>query len=245
MSAHRTLIIADAHVSEANGNVESFFKLLEKLESIPGDIVFLGDVFDLWVGFRRYQAWFHRKFITWCKEQKAKRAIGLIEGNHEFFVEKNFGDAFSWCHPEGCVFKNLLLVHGDMINSRDHKYLRFRRFTKNALAAVVVRILPWGVRITDGLKQKLKTTNMAYKTYLPEQEILLFARQQRALNSGSSESKTSLSLVFGHFHIQKEWELGDGARVFSMPAWVDTGLVAAFDDSENSRPIYMNVKDLH
>jgi len=49
----KTVIITDAHVHPGFGNAESFFAMLTVLESLPVDVVFLGDVFDLWIALPR------------------------------------------------------------------------------------------------------------------------------------------------------------------------------------------------
>src|SRR5210317_281851 len=48
------IIITDAHISKAKGNHAIFFKMLESLEKNNQDLIFLGDIFDLWVALPRY-----------------------------------------------------------------------------------------------------------------------------------------------------------------------------------------------
>jgi UDP-2,3-diacylglucosamine pyrophosphatase LpxH len=80
------IIIADAHIDEACGNDTDFFRMLHALENNDHDVVFLGDIFDLWIALPRYEKNSHRQFLSWCQEQKSHRSIGFIEGNHEYFV---------------------------------------------------------------------------------------------------------------------------------------------------------------
>jgi hypothetical protein len=81
-------MIADAHISRTQGNVEAFFEMLAALEDGPSDVVFLGDIFDLWVALPRYENEQHRMFLSWCQRQKGHRRIGFVEGNHEFFLRR-------------------------------------------------------------------------------------------------------------------------------------------------------------
>ena len=64
------IIITDAHVSKIKGNDASFLKMLEALEKNSQDLIFLGDIFDLWIALPRYEDDIHREFISWCREQK-------------------------------------------------------------------------------------------------------------------------------------------------------------------------------
>jgi len=43
------IIIADAHIDESRGNESAFFQMLEAIEKTDHDIVFLGDIFELWI----------------------------------------------------------------------------------------------------------------------------------------------------------------------------------------------------
>ena len=57
------IIITDAHISETKGNHAIFFKMLEFLERNNHDLIFLGDIFELWVALPRYEEKIHREFI--------------------------------------------------------------------------------------------------------------------------------------------------------------------------------------
>ena len=90
------ILIADAHVNVAAGTHRPFFRMLAALEKTKEDIVFMGDIFDLWIALPGFEQAVHHHFLTWCRQQKAHREIGYIEGNHEFFLSEEKGDAFSW-----------------------------------------------------------------------------------------------------------------------------------------------------
>ncbi len=76
------IIITDAHISKTKGNHAIFFKMLEFLEKNNQDLIFLGDIFDLWVALPRYEEEIHQDFIAWCRIQKSHRTIGYMEGNY-------------------------------------------------------------------------------------------------------------------------------------------------------------------
>ena len=59
------IIITDAHISNENRNVVDFFFMLEKLAANDDDIVFLGDIFDLWIGFNNCGIRFKRYPFIW------------------------------------------------------------------------------------------------------------------------------------------------------------------------------------
>lgn len=185
-------IISDSHVSEANGNVEAFFEMLRALEGRPEPVVFLGDIFDLWVSLPRYEEPNQKRFLQWCKQQKATREVGFIEGNHEFFMVARHGDCFSWSDGWGHRREKLLFVHGDTINRDDHKYLRWRKLSKNPVMRTFVRFLPGGPKLVHKVKAGMKQTNDAFRYTLPESHLRDFA--DRCGKDGISH------VLVGHFH---------------------------------------------
>ncbi|MCB1051602.1 MAG: metallophosphoesterase [Acidobacteria bacterium] len=209
------ILVSDAHVHPGFGNVKPFFSMLEGLAQRDCDVFFLGDIFELWIGIKRYEKSYHHQFLEWCRAEKARRQLGFIEGNHEFFVVERHRSAFSWsdCARYVDASRDLCLVHGDLVNPEDRAYLRFRRLTKNPLMRELVRFLPFGPRLADRLKKKLKTTNQSFRIHFPESHILN-ALQQCAQSA----------LIMGHFH-RPFSRNQDGGQVWVAPAWLDGGLV--------------------
>ena len=80
------VIITDAHVSAGTRAAEAFFRMLAKLSAGPHGVIFLGDIFDLWIALPRYETGLQHEFLKWCRREKARRTVGYVEGNHEFFV---------------------------------------------------------------------------------------------------------------------------------------------------------------
>jgi UDP-2,3-diacylglucosamine pyrophosphatase LpxH len=210
MTRRCLIIIADAHVQEDHDEAE-FFAMLSALQSHTTDVVFLGDIFELWIGFDRYEKSHHRRFLQWCANELPQREIGFVEGNHEFFVARNHGESFTWwsedsfAHPELPV----CFAHGDKVNRKDLPYLRFRRLARSRPMRLLVRILPWGRSWVDWLRRKLKKTNAAFRGALPREEI------QRAWQ----ESPRPI-LALGHFHQPFSLRAGQN-QVWVCPAWLE------------------------
>jgi UDP-2,3-diacylglucosamine pyrophosphatase LpxH len=232
MIKDRTMIIADAHISGVNGNADRFFAMLRELETFHGDIVFLGDIFDLWIGWKRYLRPEHFRFLNWCAEQKKVRSGGFIEGNHEFYICRHFSTSFSWCSRESYKMNSMRLEHGDLMNPRDRNYLLFRRLSNHILTSYVFCVLPWGPTLVHYLKRKLKTTNMAYRKHMPEDEINEYANRIFSMLGESSTSLTTQTIVFGHFHTGRHWSHPSGNDLISLPAWLNREEVSLFEDGK-------------
>jgi UDP-2,3-diacylglucosamine hydrolase len=218
------IIITDAHISKAAGNHATFFRMLASLESHQQDLIFLGDIFDLWVALPRYEDDAQRQFVAWCREQKKHRTIGFMEGNHEYYLARNRAQDFSWCSAAAWrrVNSGTLLVHGDRINKRDRNYLWFRMIAKNPVAQFIMRVLPLGPRMAASLKRGLKNTNMNFRLQLPREEIDLFADARFA---------EGIDTIFvGHFHREYTYHHSDFKTLYVLPDWFSTGIVTVFDE---------------
>ena len=92
----KIIFIADAHLVDAADSSDGFFEFLKKIGESEYQIVFLGDIFELWIAFDAYEEPIHRRFLEWCRTEKERRMVGFLEGNHEFYVAWRHGDAFTW-----------------------------------------------------------------------------------------------------------------------------------------------------
>ena len=222
------IIISDAHVNEATGNHAQFFEMLTAFESCDHDLIFLGDIFDLWIALPRYEREIHQRFLAWCKNQKEHRSICFIEGNHEYFLAAKKKDFFSWCTDEafwqnknGTVF-----CHGDQVNRLDRNYLTFRKVAKNGIAKQILRFLPFGPRFVEYLKVRIEETNLDFRKHLPVQEIETFA-EQRFREGGRT-------IFVGHFHRMYCHQSSAGGELHTVHGWMGTGMVTLFDEEQRT-----------
>ncbi len=217
------ILIADAHVSKVRGNAPAFFRLLEALARCDDDLVFMGDIFDLWVALPRYENELHRRFLAWCRRERRRRVIGFLEGNREFFVAASHKSAFSWCSP-GPWYRDragLLFCHGDQINQKDYRYLTFRKISKNRVARLILKVLPLGPALAEHLKRRLKYTNPAFRRRLPVEQIEAFAE---------ARFRDGVRTAFaGHFHRSYTYGGPPGPQMHTLPGWIGTGRVSRYN----------------
>lgn len=220
MSRSPLVLVTDAHISEPQGNTKPFFEMLAVLGQGAGDVVFLGDIFDLWIALPRYEVAQHRRFLSWCRHQKARRRIGFVEGNHEFFLARRHGAAFTWCTPRAWWqdAEGNLFCHGDRINRHDRRFRAFRRLTKNPFARILLHALPSGPRLVRHIKNRMKGTNRAFRKSLPLEQIRDFA--ERRFQDGASR------VFLGHFHQAFHCRGAHGGDLFSLPDWYSGGWIS-------------------
>ena len=219
--SQRWLMIADAHLTCCKPEDE-FFRMLDAAARLPGEIgiIFLGDVFDLWIALPGYENDEHRRFLDWCRREKTKRKVVFLEGNHEFFVAKNYGDAFTYAGEDMYQDGLLQWLHGDRINREDRGYAFLRFMIRNRVMRWLLRLAgpTFGPRFAHYVRERLRNTNQAHKHYFPEPHAL------RYLSSCPPDS-----VVFaGHFH-DRVTKAADGRTLEVLPAYFNASELAYYD----------------
>lgn len=216
------ILIADTHAG-AEGSPEEFFEMLEFLALNEEPIVFLGDVFDLWIGLRRYETETHARFLSWCKSQLPHRSIGLIEGNHEFYISEQHPECFSWVTDTEHQENDILFSHGDLVNTDDTSYIRFRRLMRNSFTKWFAALLPFGPYFSHIIKRKSKDVNHEFRGVFPEDAMQAYVK---------SLAKRDIAHAFlGHFHSDYQAIPADGCTVHMIPGWFVRGEVARFESN--------------
>lgn len=218
------IIISDAHINESIGNHVEFFRMLQVLEKNDEDIIFLGDIFDLWIALSRYESDTHQRFLSWCGSQKKNRQIGFIEGNHEYFLAEERRAFFTWCSNRSYQGdgKGNLFCHGDQINRQDKNYLRFRKMAKNGLMKTALRLIPYGPAFVEQVKARLKFTNHEFRQQLPIKDLEYFAHNR--FLSGDH-------LIFvGHFHQAYRIKGPERQRLYTVPSWFGKGTITHYEE---------------
>ena len=197
MKKRDILLITDSHLTEHCPERAVFRSLLEKISRSDYDVLFLGDIFDVWIGCSGYETSVHQEFMEWCSREKKKRNLWFIEGNHEFYISRNRSEYFTEVFQDHAFLDDgaLFAAHGDRINHHDTAFALLRGCLRNPLSYFVVKLFGYtgfGTSFSGEVRKDLRTTNQKQKHYFPEAEL-------QALDQ-VLKSKNVTSAVVGHFH---------------------------------------------
>jgi len=219
------LVVADAHLNGQDTEaLDAFIAFLERESAGCRAMVFLGDLFDLWLGPPALQEAHHRR-VTAVLEGYRERGIELAyaEGNRDLFVAHHFrGLIFHRASSGELVLtqgdRRFVLVHGDRLNRLDYNYRIWNKLVRNAVVRLLLRLLPshWTLRASAALERKLRTTNRRFRTYFPDDQCEHYAR--------SRFSRGAQVVVVGHFHralhFTYQGERGPAGEVYVLPDWL-------------------------
>jgi UDP-2,3-diacylglucosamine pyrophosphatase LpxH len=211
-------VVADAHLGGPGGAAEPLVRQLDRLARPECErLLFLGDLFQVWVGSARFETRDVRSIVGALQRLRERRiTLHYVEGNRDFFLAESvyasFFDTVGTEFAFESAGKRYLAVHGDGINREDYLYRFWRRVSKNRLSRWAMLHLPSRLanRIIHGFEHELAKTNFRHKVALPAEAIEEYAR--RRLAEGFD------SLLLGHFHEPFRKRL-EGGQVIVFDAW--------------------------
>jgi UDP-2,3-diacylglucosamine pyrophosphatase LpxH len=206
------LIVADPHWGE------ELTGLREMTRKYPeADWLFLGDIFDVWVGLPGLETEPQRSFLWWAQERRvAQRWVGLWMGNRDYFLDR-FASHFDLMGEGvgGALRKEgLYFEHGDLINRADRQYRLWNLFSRSAFVWLLVTLLPpiLARRLALKLERGMRTTNADHRLGFPREDFMAAAAET-----------PDQTFVTGHFHMHQV----EGAAV-ALP-WAHDGAFVLWD----------------
>lgn len=226
------IIVADSHI---NKNSSSFFKMLDIISTTSEDVVFLGDIFDLWVALPGYEGDFHSRFLEWCKQEKNSRMVGFIEGNHEFYVKGKRDKFFSFVRRDYLkdLQKRYILTHGDLISTGEPLYTLFRLLIRNVFSRAFFRYFPYGPGLAEKIRIKLRKEKRI-NSNLPLRKIEKFLKK--------TADKGYQVLISGHFHVESIIQR-DNLTFYALPPFQETKRVLYFN-TEKLKGSFIDYQDI-
>jgi UDP-2,3-diacylglucosamine pyrophosphatase LpxH len=183
------ILVADPHWSSG------LTGLREARAAHPeADWLFLGDVFDVWVGIPGMDNPLEREFLAWVEATRRDgRWVGLWLGNREYFLDP-LADRFDLM-GEGTggrlALEGLAWEHGDLVNVADWRYRLWNLVSRSGPVWLFARLLPKATAqsLAARLQRALHTTNRAYKLAFPRD----------AFRAAAAEHPAE-TFITGHFH---------------------------------------------
>jgi VanZ family protein/UDP-2,3-diacylglucosamine pyrophosphatase LpxH len=187
--ARPLVLVADPHWSRELTGLEPARRALPE-----ADWLFLGDIFDVWVGVPGMDTPLEREFLEWVGERRREgRWVGFWLGNREYFLDplsRRF-DLMGEGIGGGLPLEGLRFEHGDLVNAADWRYRLWNVLSRSGPVWLFARLLPRAAArsLAVRIQRALHTTNRDYKLAFPRE----------AFRAAAAEEPGRL-FVTGHFH---------------------------------------------
>jgi len=224
-------VVADAHLGGPGGPASPLVGQLAELPDRGCErLILLGDLFQVWVGSKKYETDDIRRVAASLKELRQRGVrVDYVEGNRDFFIGSGpYRELFDHVGTETTFEINgrrFLAVHGDGLNDRDRQYLFWRWLSKSALSRLLMRSLPaiLARRLVGVTESQLGKTNFRHKIEIPQLAIRRYAAQR--FQEGYDV------LLLGHFHEPKCWQV-QGGEIHLLDAWFHSHRVEWYHTDE-------------
>jgi len=207
MNKREIITIADPHLGSNQGDVDHFIKFLGSLPPRETRLLFLGDLFHIWAGPKKYHTDTVQDLMQALAQFRSKGGeTYLVTGNRDVLFPGKPIDTqgselpFDLIAPDYLELTTesgkLIAFHGDTVNTKDKQYLRWRKLIRHRLFQwIFLNLIPAKrvKRIMFSLEEKLKQTNPTFRKDFPEEEW------QNFVQSVYQEHHPRLILA-GHFH---------------------------------------------
>lgn len=224
--------LSDIHLKtaeERNGKILlRFLRSLQERNPQEIHLFLLGDIFDLWVGGHEYFARKFQPLIGTLRElKKAGARITYIEGNHDVHVEGFFQKKLGievFVEAQYYVIDGLRVrvEHGDLINSHDVAYLKYRSVIRNPLVKPLGNILPGRFWDHIGNKASKKSRERSGHYRASNEGPLL--EMIRAHAPKAYDEKPFDIIISGHMHVFDDHVLdvdGHKVRSINLGSWFE------------------------
>ncbi len=206
---------ADPHFGHGDAALETFHRWLDAFRAggVP-TLVLLGDLFEVWIGLPSVQTEDQRAVLEALKGLTGEgRRVVYLRGNRDYFIEEPLAEAGVLLQDQWDMEAQAGTVrfeHGDLINTSDSNYLRWREISRSGTVSGLFRLLPASRQraLAERLERSLGKSNAYYKAYRPDQELRRWAEGLRAEGVATA--------VLGHFHVDEAVEVA-GVNVRFVP----------------------------
>jgi UDP-2,3-diacylglucosamine hydrolase len=217
--------VGDVHLDRDDPDLGAFLSFLDRLGSSSRRIVFMGDLFNIWLGRKELELP-HQATVAARLRQLRERGVSVryVEGNRDYRIDNCYrGDALDEASCDGFSEElggtRVFAAHGDLANVRDLRYRSWRRFSRSALVWGLFNLLPAAtrLRLAESMEHRLRGTNLEYKREFPAEQVREYGA--RVMTRGYD------AVALGHFHVEKELCLEPPhppGKILVLPEWKES-----------------------
>ncbi|UFH48378.1 UDP-2,3-diacylglucosamine diphosphatase [Pseudomonas sp. KNUC1026] len=222
------LLVSDLHLQEERPDItRAFLDFLGGRARGAEALYILGDFFEVWIGDDATSPF--QDSIAQALKALAEQGtrLYLMHGNRDFLIGQRF------CRAAGCTLladpsvvnlggEPVLLMHGDLLCTRDERYQKMRRILRNPVVLWMLKHLPVATR--RRLARKLRNESRQ-QTRMKASDIVDVTPDEVAQCMARHGTHT---LVHGHTHRPAIHHLlveGQAARRIVLGDWDQQGWV--------------------
>lgn len=235
--SYKILVLSDLHLGEPSNDSRyaQFLTLLDNfLASDIQELLFMGDIFDILIGNKRFWKKLHPEFFR--KLQKAKDAgkkLTWVQGNHDFQIGKLLEPyGVHWIEEHEVIQRNsykISLSHGDLADGTNKLHPYWRRFLTSGVLALFIKVVPELVaeKILYPFTLKLSGASRKVSKHKEHIETAREIFRDYALKLHSLHGADLV--ILGHSHISDKHPLTAKATYLNLGSWFESPQVGLIE----------------
>ncbi|SFW97930.1 UDP-2,3-diacylglucosamine diphosphatase [Marinospirillum alkaliphilum] len=224
------LFISDLHLHEDRPALSRAFLHFLAEQAPRAEVLYLlGDIFDIWIGDDAMTPYHQEMAAALKKLSETGTRIYLMHGNRDFLLRHRFC-RLAGCEllPDPCVIRPygepILLMHGDLLCTRDEQYQKMRRVLRNPIINFILRNLP----LSQRRKLAAKTQQISKSLSSKKEAGIVDVTEDEVIRRMQEHQVTTL--IHGHTHrpavhdltLQIQQQTLPGKR-YVLGDWTDSG----------------------
>lgn len=224
----KALFLADVHLRNQEESV-AFANYLKKQQGKYSHLYILGDLFDYWLGPKNELVDEFQPVLQTLQEMtRSGMKIFFIHGNRDFLIDHSFTEKYGvQIHPDYHLAElsrncRVLLTHGDLLCTSDHKYRLYRSVIRSGIVRFLAVHLP--LSLTNSIALKLKKTS--------KRSIAIKKVRQISINLNFVKEllQSCDFLICGHVHEKMDFRLKENPNkgFMVLGGWDNRGSVIEY-----------------
>lgn len=224
----KALFLSDVHLSNETQGL-MFASYLSELPKTYSHLYILGDLFDYWLGPRSEEFPAFQPVLSALKKlTDSGMRVSFIHGNRDFLLGNSFQEKYGviiYPYFQRIRFKHyqILLTHGDLLCTSDHKYQFYRRIIRSTLLRLLATSLP--LNFIHSFALKLKKTSKRSIAYKSKRHLALSLEYAKMLLEDAD------AVICGHVHQEMHFGLESNPQkqFLVLGAWEQKGCALEYD----------------
>lgn len=235
----KAVFLSDAHLmSDRDEGYRNLLRFFGEIRDEISHLVIAGDLFDFWFcDERSLYPDFKEMFEALIELRRAGVAVSLIEGNHDFFLDRAFNGHGIAIYEDHALFDfdglKVYVSHGDTVDGSNRFYLLFRRFLRSDLFFTVQKRVP--PRVLWQIARLSSHSSRKYQEHPGRIVSVMHSFAREKINEGID------AVVLGHSHHPALEHLRSGTRTGTLALlgdWVEHFSYLSLEDGTFSLEFY-------
>ena len=215
------LFISDLHLEPDRPDIsQAFFSFLEKYATKAQALYILGDFFNVWLGDDHITELSVQVAEKLAALSKSGVTIKLMHGNRDFLIGNNFShscgaDLIEEPYLLDAFNQQVLLMHGDMLCTRDHDYMSFKALVRDPVWQQEFLHRPINERIDFATEARKQSQTMSSNKASDIMDVTPEAV------SDIMQNYNVLTLIHGHTHRPAVHDLAGSGKRMVLGDWDD------------------------